>query len=48
MRLELRLPERLTVQGDPDALAQVLGNLLQNAARYTPEGGQVAVWTDAR
>jgi two-component system sensor histidine kinase BaeS len=44
VRLELRLPERLIVLGDPDALLQVLGNLLQNAARYTPTGGNVAVW----
>ena len=46
LRLDLRLPQRLVVQGDPDALLQVLGNLLQNAARYTPTGGQVAVWAD--
>ncbi len=24
----------------------MLGNLLQNAARYTPTGGQVTVWLD--
>lgn len=32
-----------TVTIDPDRLAQALGNLLSNAVRYTPEGGQVAV-----
>jgi signal transduction histidine kinase len=28
------------VRAHPDQLAQVLGNLLQNALRYTPEGGR--------
>jgi len=46
VRLELRLPPPLTVRADPDALVQVMGNLLQNAARYTPPGGRVAVWAD--
>jgi signal transduction histidine kinase len=31
------------VDVDPDALAQVLGNLLSNATRYTPAGGRVGV-----
>jgi PAS domain S-box-containing protein len=35
--------EPLTVLGDEKRLAQVLQNLLHNAARYTPEGGQVTV-----
>ena len=48
LRLDLRLPQRLIVMGDPDALLQVLGNLLQNAARYTPTGGHVAVWAATR
>ena len=46
VRIELRLSGPQTVQGDPDALLQVMGNLLQNAARYTPTGGRVAVWVD--
>ncbi len=41
--LDLDVPTRLDARGDPDALAQVLGNLLQNAMRYTPRGGQVVV-----
>jgi signal transduction histidine kinase/CheY-like chemotaxis protein len=34
-------PERLQVEADPVRLAQVLANLLNNAAKYTPEGGRI-------
>jgi two-component system CheB/CheR fusion protein len=43
-RVEVRLPdEPLRVEGDPMRIAQVLTNLLNNAARYTPPGGHIVV-----
>ncbi len=36
-------PDGLVVQARPDELAQVMANLLQNAVRYTPSGGEVRV-----
>ena len=35
--------EPLTVRGDRDRLAQVVGNLLSNAIKYSPDGGVVGV-----
>jgi signal transduction histidine kinase len=35
------------VQGDTKRLVQVIANLLNNAAKYTPEGGRLGVWMGA-
>ncbi len=48
LTVALDMPARLPARGDPDQLAQVLGNLLQNAVRYTPEGGSVAIRAELR
>jgi signal transduction histidine kinase len=48
IRVQLRLPERLPARAEPDQLAQVLANLLQNASRYAPDGGLVTIAAEAR
>ena len=42
------LPDRLPARANADQLAQVLANLLSNAARYTPAGGTVTVRAERR
>ncbi len=43
-RLEVKLPEQqVWVSGDPVRLAQSIGNLLHNAAKFTPEGGDITI-----
>jgi signal transduction histidine kinase len=38
------VPEGLAVSGDPFLLAEAVGNLVDNAAKYTPRGGAISVW----
>ena len=40
-------PRPLIVDGDPDRLEQVFANILSNAAKYTPPGGNVVVDSQA-
>ena len=42
------VPEHLPARANADQLAQVLANLLSNAARYTPAGGTVTIRAERR
>ncbi|MGB6201006.1 MAG: ATP-binding protein [Candidatus Acidiferrales bacterium] len=47
LQLDLRIPDDLPdVYADPRRLREILQNLLDNAAQYTPSGGQI--WIEAR
>lgn len=41
--IEVEAPEAVVVDADPEKLRQVLGSLVDNALRYTPDGGTIAL-----
>lgn len=43
-----RMPDAAVVEGDRPRLEQVLVNLLANAIKYSPQGGQIVVRVDRR
>ena len=44
IRLEVQVPGELPARGDPKRTGQVLSVLLENAVRFTPPGGSIALW----
>jgi signal transduction histidine kinase/CheY-like chemotaxis protein len=46
--LDVASAGNVTLLGDPVRLAQVFGNLLTNAAKFTPPGGKIQVTIDRR
>ena len=48
-RFHLNIPDiHPTVTGDRDRLEQVLGNLLENAVKYSPDGSEIFINVDER
>jgi signal transduction histidine kinase len=46
--LSIDAGEPVLVQGHPQLLAQAIANLVDNAIKYTPEGGRVALATGSQ
>ena len=43
LTLHAEIADSVTLQGDESKLSQVVYNLIDNAVKYTPEGGQVSI-----
>lgn len=48
LSLEVAETEKATVVGNADKLAQAIGNLLENAVKYTPAGGRITLSVSSR
>jgi signal transduction histidine kinase len=46
--ISIRVPETLRVHVDRDRIGQVVSNLLENAVKYSPDGGPVRVTAERR
>ena len=46
--VEIAAPDGVIARAEPDAIAQVLANLLQNASRYTPKSGRASIRVESR
>jgi signal transduction histidine kinase len=47
-QIQLRAPDSLSVHVDRDRLGQVVSNLLENAVKYSPDGGPIRVTLERR
>jgi two-component system sensor histidine kinase BaeS len=48
VQLELGQDMDMTVNGDPDRMAQVFSNILENSLRYTTSPGKFRIWQEQR
>ena len=39
----VEVPESTQIKGDPSRLSQIFGNLIENAVKYSPRGGSIAL-----
>ena len=46
--IEVRAPDALTIHADRDRIDQVMTNLLENAVKYSPDGGPITVTAERR
>jgi two-component system sensor histidine kinase BaeS len=46
--VEVKAPEQLFIQADPQRIRQLLLNLLENSSRYTDHGGRIRIDLQAR